>query len=345
MALPVIVPFALTAAQLQAYLATDYPFFPELEAARANPTALLDRPATQTVLRQTEHAMADIGSIPLTRYTPYRQYLRSGDRQAYETPYCLKREKLSAAALRLFLGQHSLKDLVHDYIWNICEETTWALPAHEDGIIDPFSAETAFLLAETLHLLGYTLDGEVRARVRHEIDRRVFAPYLKWHGSCAWYMGGDHWNGVGNGAIGAACLLLEPEPGRVARALALAFASLRHFMQVAFEADGSSREGLAGWHYGLMNYVALSEILRARSGGTIDLLASEQMRRIAAYPASVSDGDETVALNPGILARLAERTGETSLLTLLAPPTAIAGDWRLPMLTRNMLWWNGAAAG
>ena len=351
MALPVVDPFALSATQLQALLATDYPLYPELEAVRGNPAALLDRPATRTVLAQTEHLMPDIASIPHTPYTAYRLFIGTGDRQEYERPYFLKREKLGAAALRLFLGQTDLKNLVQDTIWNICEETNWVLPAHEDRAIDLFSAETAFLLAETLHLLGHTLDGEVRARVRSEVDRRVFDPYLKLHRSFFWYMGGNNWNGVCNGSIGATFLLLEPEPGRVARALELAFASLRHFLKTAFETDGSSTEGVAYWHYGLINLVALSEMLRARSGGAIDLLASEHMRRVAAYPpkmhlsgawfASFSDCDETVEFNPGILARLAERTGEPSLLNLLAPPAEIGGDWRLQMMTRNMLWWNG----
>lgn len=60
--------------------------------------------------------------------------------------------------------------------------------------------------------------------------------------------------------MAATFLLLEPEPGRVARAIELALAGLRAFLDTAFEADGSSTEGVAYWHYGLINFVALERL-------------------------------------------------------------------------------------
>jgi len=39
------------------------------------------------------------------------------------------------------------------------------LPAHENVIIDLFAAETGFVLAETVLLLGTTLDSKIRQRV------------------------------------------------------------------------------------------------------------------------------------------------------------------------------------
>jgi len=207
------------------------------------------------------------------------------------------------------------------------------------------------VLAEALLLLGTTLDAEVRHRVRLEIERRIFDPYLRFHRSLQWFKGHNNWNGVCNSAVAATFLLLEPEPSRMARALELALAGLRVFLDSAFEEDGSSTEGVAYWHYGLINFVALAEMLRARSDGAIDLLDSDQMRRIAAYPArmqlsgacfaSFSDCDETSRFNPGIVARLAERTGEQSLLNLLGHPAEPGGDWRLTMMLRNILWWDG----
>jgi hypothetical protein len=300
--------------------------------------------------------MAAIEQIPQTSYTLYRLFAHNGDRRGYETPYFLKRTNLAAAALRLFLGleasrESGLRDTVQDYLWSICEESTWVLPAHEHDIIDLFAAETGYVLAETLLLLGATLDAEVRHRARLEIERRIFDPYLRFYRSLRWYRGHNNWNGVCNSAVAATFLLLEPEPGRLARALELALAGLRAFIETAFEQDGSSTEGVAYWHYGLINFVALAELLRARSQGTIDLLSSDRVRRIAAYPArmqlsgawfaSFSDCDETVRFNPGIITRLAERSGEPSLLNLLAQPAAPGGDWRLTMMLRNLLWWDG----
>jgi Heparinase II/III-like protein len=117
------------------------------------------------------------------------------------------------------------------------------------------------------------------------------------------------------------------------------------------EEDGSSSEGVSYWQYGLINYVALAEFLYTLSSGSINLFATEKMKRIASFPlklqlsgsnfASFADCDERVLFHPGILARLAKRTGEDALLTLLADPVELESDWRLPMMLRDILWWDG----
>ncbi|MCX7669651.1 MAG: heparinase II/III-family protein, partial [Anaerolineae bacterium] len=230
-------------------------------------------------------------------------------------------------------------------------ETNWVLPAHENRPIDLFAAETAFLLAQTAALLGERLDAEILHRIYAEVDRRVLEPYLRWHDSMWWYWGSNNWNGVCNSSVAAAFLLLERDPRRVAEALAIAFRGLQRFLATAFESDGSSTEGVAYWHYGLINLVALSEMLRARTSAVLDPLASPRLRQIAAYPANMqlsgsvfaafSDCDETTHFNFGIIQRLAERTGVSELRNLLARPAAPGLDWRLQMHLRNLLWWDG----
>ncbi|MBV9229001.1 MAG: heparinase II/III family protein [Chloroflexi bacterium] len=326
--------------------------FPELEAARDKIQLLETAPRTQRLLQQTQHFMEEIALIPQTSYTHYRVFRNTGERGQYQTPYFLKRKKLAAAVLRLFLGQTALKDVVQDYLWNICEESNWVVPAHEFLPIDLFAAETAFLLAETLHLLGEILDGEVRHRIRAEIDRRIFDPYLRFHRSHSWYQRASNWNGVCNSSVAATFVLLEPEPERVIHALEVALSGLQAFVDTAFTDDGSSTEGVSYWHYGLINFIALSELLYARSGGAINLLAGEKMKRIAAFPAklqlsgscfaSFADCDESLRFHPGIITRLAERTGEQSLLNLLAPVAELESDWRLSMMLRDILWWDGS---
>lgn len=349
MSTSILDPFDVTVDELQRLLSPAEPHLPELARYRADPQQLVRTPQAQHVLGKTEPLMATIDQIPPTTYTLYRQFVRNGDRKRYEGPYFAKRTQMAALALRLFLGEAQHKDLLQDYLWDICEESNWVLPAHETRNIDLFSAETGFVLAEALALLGDALDGEVRMRVRREIEQRILEPYL-YHGRLeGWYNGGNNWNGVCNSSIAATFLLLQPET--MAQGIRMALDSLRVFLDTAFEEDGSSTEGVAYWHYGLINFVAFAEMLRSRSQGHLDLLNSEQMRKIAAYPAkmhlsgswfaSFSDCDEQVHFNPGILARLAERTGEQSLLSLLAPPAEIGSDWRLTMMLRNLLWWDG----
>ena len=330
---------------------------PSWRRRRANLAALRSSPQVQVILAQTEPLMVDIANIPQPKYTAYRRFIKDGDRGEYEEPYFTRRAKLSALAFRAFLGVETglpLKTLVEDYIWAICEETNWVLPAHEGRPIDLFSAETAFTLAQTLALLGDQLDAEVAHRIYAEVDRRVLEPYLRWHYSMWWYLGGNNWNGVCNSSIASAFLLLERDPRRVAEALAVAFRGLQTFLETAFESDGSSNEGVGYWSYGLINLVALAEMLRARSGGALDPLTSPRLKQIAAYPAAVqlsgpyfaafSDCDEREEFSFGTIQRLAERSGVSALRNLTAKPTEPGSDWRIQMHIRNLLWWDGVQA-
>jgi hypothetical protein len=329
--------------------------------------------------------MDGIEQIPQTTYTQYRLFRRTGDRKPYQTPEGRKRTQLSIAALHLFLmptpqsgssanprasfhqpdtGNQGmpgasndltptrLKDIVQDYLWNICEESTWVWPAHEMYLIDLAAAELGLTLAEILQLLGETLDAEVRHRVRTEIERRIFDPYLRMHHLHRWYSSGqNNWSGFCNSAVAATFLLLEPEPGRLAQAVKIALDGLRLFLETAFEEDGSSTEGVGYWHYGLENFVILSEILYARSGGALNLLGTQRVRTIASYPAklqlsgasfaSFSDSGEQTMFNFGILSRLAERSGDASLSHLLAHPAQPAPHGNIATQLRTLLWWDG----
>ena len=342
----------LTNQELSSCLSQRRKLFPELEEARIHLQQLQYAAQTRPVLASARAILAQSTQIPVTSYTHYRLFRRSGERSAYQEAYFLKRSQLSASALLLFLGETEWKDMVQDLIWNICEESNWVVPAHEDKMIDLFAAETAFELTETLLLLGETLEEEIRHRVRVEVERRVFDPYLRFYHLQDWYLRGSNWNGVCNSAVAAAFLLLEEEPGRLKRALEIALTGLDAFLDTAFAEDGSSSEGVSYWQYGLLNFIPLAEFLYTLSDGAIDLLATEKLKRIAAFPlklqlsgssfASFSDCEESVHFHPGLLARLAKRTGEDALLSLLADGVALENDWRLPMMLRNILWWDGS---
>lgn len=328
---------------------------PELEVVRANPSALLSAPQTQRVLAETQPWMQDLANIPQTKYTAYRRFINDGDRMEFQAPFFAKRQKLASSALRMWLGIEggaALKPVIEDYLWNICEETSWVVPAHERVAIDLFSSETGYMLATLLDLLGDSIHWEVRHRVLCEINQRIFEPFLSNHTSFNWYHGHHNWNGVCSSSIAATFLLAEPDSRRAAQGVALALKSLQSFEQFAFESDGSSTEGVSYWRYGLSHFISLSEMLRARSAGQIDFLSNPRFKLIAAYPAKVqlsgayfanfSDCDEQVQFHYGLLQRLAERTGENSLWNLMAQPAVpTSGRW-LNLMLRDILWWNGS---
>lgn len=309
--------------------------------------------ATQRGKRILEWAAKAGDGIPETTYTKYRAYLRDGQRPPYEKPYFAKRQCLTQAVMQAWLGQDGAAiDRVNDLLWSICEETNWVLPAHErqkregDPYIDLFAAETGSDLAHIVHLLGDRLPEEIRERVRGEIERRIFTPFLANWESYWWDSGRNNWTGVCAGSVGETFLLLEDDPARQAQAVAIVQAQLERFIENAFTEEGASLEGIGYWNYGLLHYVSFAEMLRAKTGGQIDILDNSKVKAIAAYPAAValdrhvfasfSDSHEHHDVLPFLAARLAERTGETGLLAQVG---GMEAKWVFVTL-RNLLWWS-----
>jgi hypothetical protein len=207
-------------------------------------------------------------------------------------------------------------------------------------------------LAEIAVAFAGTIEDRVVRRIREEIERKVFVPYLANYESYPWYGGRNNWNGVCNGAIGAAFLLLEQDTVRLSNALSIVLDSLQTFLDIAFEEDGTSSEGVGYWQYGMSNLICFAELLRHRTRGAIDILSTPRVAEIAHYPSRVmlspghyfafSDCNEITRFNPGLIARLAQRTGVEALPGLLAAPAPL--DYtthRFHTAWRGVLWWDG----
>jgi len=350
-------------------------FFPSQPPA-ASIEQFRKSPARQAVTAYLRVAVPRLDaevSIPQTSYSLYRQFARSGERDGYENPYFEKRAMLTRAVVECILGEESRLDLVQDLLWSICEETSWVLPAHEDRgpgtgqsgtnsplrrepyFIDLFAAETGASLAETLYFLQDRLAPEVTQRVRQEVERHIFHPYLAYGRRFWWHRGDLNWNAVCNGAVGLAFLRLERDPLRLSEALTIALEGLDAYIETGFESDGGSLEGIGYWNYGLLYYVSLAELLNERTGGQIDLLANPRMQDIARYPLAIAlrtgryfnfaDAADEDALQPGIIQRLAKRTGVDALVGLIIPYDTKV--WRgffaskLAIVLRDILWWDG----
>ena len=296
---------------------------------------------------------ASITAIPETSYTRYRLFKTIGERAPYDRAYGEKRSLLTNEVLAAwFQGDDSRIDRISDLIWSICEETTWVGPAHEkkEWHIDLYAAETAADLAYAVMLMGDRLPDEVRERIRKEVERRVFEPYLSHAHEYWWDRGSNNWTGVCAGSVGEAFLLLEGDTRRQAEALSIIVGQLDRFIQNAFEEDGGCLEGIGYWNYGLLHYVSFAEMLRVRTGGKVDLLANRKMSAIAAYPlaivmgkdlyASFSDAHEHSYVRPFLAARLSERTGINGLCALVES----AGGERLTEALHDLCWWDGTRA-
>jgi hypothetical protein len=346
------------------------------------------------ILENLRQQAPDLSNIPSTTYSLYRQFEHTGFRRGYERLYFLKRAMLTRAVIEFILGDSSLTDMIQDLLWNICEETSWVLPAHEEqgpdfweikpshrasrpvfeggqapwgahtaltrepDAIDLFCAETGAALAEAVYLIGDQLTPEVVQRVRQEVERRIFKPYLAYGRKHWWYKGPLNWNGVCNGSIGMAFMRLQRDPRTLNEAIAQVLEGFEAYLATGFEADGGSIEGIGYWGYGLMYYVTLAELLREQTGGEIDLLANPRLVDIARYPLVVAlsrgtyvnfgDAVEQTALPLGVVQRISERTQVSELRGLLLEPARAEGHGvsaaKLPILLRDLAWWDGVIA-
>ena len=327
---------------------------PELVEAARNPQRLKAHPALPALLNEGAEVLAVVHDIPQLTYTMYRDVQRKTARFIYERPFHARRARLAAAALQVLLGNDEYLNPMYDLMWAMCEESVWIVPQREDLTIDLRTAATIMDLSEICVALANRVEDRIIERVKAEIERRVFCDYLENYGkrTISWHLGTNNWNGVCNGGVGAAFLLLEEDPKRLALALEIVLEGLNHFLATAFEEDGTSSEGVGYWQYGLSNFIAFSEMLRIRTEGAIDLLDNDRVREICQYPTAVmlspgkyfafSDCNEENTFNAGLMARLSERAGAPDLLDVIAGVEAVERTFNLfHTVWRSLLWWDG----
>lgn len=290
-----------------------------------------------------EAERARTSPAPELTFSLWRRFADGGDRLAYEGAYFERRRRLAALLLAAHLDDRP-DPALDDLLWSVCDEYSWVLPAHEpkggdpNAFVDLFAAETAQTLAEGVRLLGGHVDARVRARVRAEVERRVFAPLEA--GTMWWESARHNWSAVCAGAAGAAALALGAD-----RVVARLEGAMEAFLS-GTGADGACLEGPDYWAYGFGYFVYFAEALREHTGE--DLLDDPHVREMAAYPARVDLGDGTRpafadaqargVYPAGLLSRLSERLGVPVPVTAGEPSFHDDPCYRWAHLSRT-LWW------
>jgi hypothetical protein len=133
--------------------------------------------------------------VPTIDATLLMEYLRSGDREEHSKLSFGKRNGLMELVIAETLEDKGrFTEKIMNYVWSICEETYWGVPAHlssqkakinlpdaEDPTVDLFGAETAAGLALTDYFVGDKLDKIsklLRARIYYEINKKILIPFL-----------------------------------------------------------------------------------------------------------------------------------------------------------------------
>lgn len=227
-----------------------------------------------------------VESLP---YTQYVSYYKTGNRTAYEALYIAHRRRLNVfTAMALSSDEEKWLLELENILWAICDEFTWALPAHVRGreqadidehmlTVDLFAAETAFTLSEVYALLGDRFAPLVRERVYREIKRRVIDPYIEQN--LSWSK--NNWSAVCAGSVGSAMLLLGLDD-TFEQAKERLLCSMQDFLE-SYHDDGCCMEGVLYWGYGFGYFCFFAALVREYSHGAIDLFKDEKVRKIASF--------------------------------------------------------------
>ncbi|MFC4776666.1 hypothetical protein ACFO9Q_07735 [Paenibacillus sp. GCM10023252] len=270
-----------------------------------------------------EHLKKSISVIP---YSAFRIISETGSRKEYAQHYNEHRSRLNSLAILTMVHQDDryLSEL-QDIIWAICDEYTWAMPAHlgvNDIILDDANhlttegrvqetkrphrrsveltnVMTGFALAEIVDLLEDRLSPLVVYRARKEVTERIIEPFYELNSFFGWEVQEHNWAAVCGGGAGAAALYLIKDNKILAPFLLRVISGLESFL-LSYQEDGFCPEGLAYWEYGFGHYVYFAELLKERTAGKLDLLSDPKIRQIALYPQRVylSEGN-VVAYSDG----------------------------------------------
>jgi Heparinase II/III-like protein len=317
----------------------------------------LGREQVADILQRAEGAaQQSLEPLPATLYL---EFARDGQRERYEQPVRRRRERLWSLALAECIeADGRFADPLLDVAWAICEESSWAWPAHQRDltslnlpVIDLAAAMTALELAELEYLLGSRLHPALAQRIRAEVDRRCLTPYLTRHDH--WWLHGaggrslNNWTAVCNAGVAGAAAYLEPDLARLAEILARALRSLDDYL-ATFDPDGGSAEGPGYWSYGFGYYTILAQLIEQRTGGRICPFDGERIHQIAQFPlrtllspgtfVNFSDCDRHLSLTRPHLAFLGQRLGLAGLSSLAREQ---ATGWREHTITwglRGLVW-------
>ncbi len=292
----------------------------------------------------------------------YLDFQRTGRRTPFERILSRRSVYLHSFALAECVeGKGEFLDPIFDEVWAYCEESDWCLPAHTDGLVDmenPYIDLRASAVAVELALIDYVygdaLLPSIRKRIRYELERRIFVPYLA-RDDFFWLHRTHNWNAVCNGNILRAALFIIDDPNRLAKIVTKAQNAMCNYL-IGFGSDGGTAEGLGYWNYGFSNYVNAAYLLNQYTNKRLNLFEPPIVKEIALFPPRVelspdkypsfSDGGENHRFSPALLCTLADsldlpelRAFASNQMDRIGQESSLAGlfhSTRFPLPERQM---------
>lgn len=277
--------------------------------------------------------------------TLFLEFVRTGNRQAYERRCFPRRDILTSLVLAECVeGKDRFLDAILNAAWAICEESFWGISAHVDTskgrglpdtaapVVDLFAAETGALMAWTVYLLGdalATLSPQIVPRIHREAKQRILAPCLARDDF--WWMGLvptqplNNWTPWICSNWLTTALMLETDPAARTAGVLKAVRCLDNYLS-AHPADGGCDEGPGYWGRAGASTFDCSEILAWATAGAVNLAELPLLRNLGAYLPAVhidedrfvnfADASPTTQPNGPLCVRFGLATGNPELVAL-----------------------------
>lgn len=227
--------------------------------------------------------------ISALRYSDFKLFWETGNRATYERQYFGRRMALASSAILSLVYPEEEKYIVRlmDVIYAICDEYTWCLPAHHGDLepnnnvqIDLFAAETGFALSETLTLLENRLDPLIKNRIKTEVERRIFTPFIYENKRYWWEESLGNWTAVCVGSVACTVMILRPD---LFDSLKDRFFDSMEIYLNSFPPDGVCLEGCGYWHYGFGFFTVFADMVKEFTNGKTDYFSREHVKVISTF--------------------------------------------------------------
>ncbi|MBQ9116133.1 MAG: heparinase II/III family protein [Clostridia bacterium] len=287
------------------------------------------------------------------KYSEFKLFWTTGDRDLYQRPYFHRRSLASNAALLslIYPDQPAYLEKLMDILYAICDEYTWCLPAHQGKLepnnncrIDLFASETGFMLAEMDLLLRDRLDPLIHNRIMAETERRIVKPFCGVENYGWWENGSSNWTAVCMCSVSCTLMILYPQLVDEAF-IARANKAMDKFL-TGFGSDGVCFEGCGYWGYGFGFFVMYADMLRTFTEGKYDYFAQEMVKKVATFPqkmflsgnagVSFSDGGRTLGYGIWIMHYL--KTQYPDDILVYSPKYGGNGAGKFATHLRSALW-------
>lgn len=250
-------------------------------------------------------------AYPSLSATDYMDFTRTGNRTRFEDKFFARRQALCALTLAECVEcRGRFTDDILNGVFAICEESGWQLPAHNSYIrdtpqlplpdasapvLDLFACETGAVLAAVSYLLQDELNAvspAIVSRIRYELNRRIFEPYLKAH---FWWMGDgeqpmNNWTIWCTQNVLLSVFLTDTDQSLRSKVFLKSCRSADYFLDEYGE-DGCCDEGAQYYRHAGLCLFHVTEILNSITGGAFaSLYEMPKIQNIASYILNVHVG-------------------------------------------------------